>query len=995
MPSRTKSRVAESGTVLAALIAAEVRPPRAVRLKAALSAIHEAVKEAGRLAEWEALAARHAEIAPFLASVFDASPFLRDTALVDVERLLAVLETDPDRRFSELCERVAGLWREGDAEGLMASLRKARAETALLVGLADLGGVWDVDRVTDALTRFAEVAVSSAVNFLLAEAHQAGAIHLPDPERPAEGSGWILLGMGKFGAGELNYSSDIDLIVLFDPEIAQLADPSESVSFFVKLTRRLVKILQERTADGYVFRTDLRLRPDPGSTPLAVSTPAAFQYYEGSGQNWERAAMIKAAPVAGDIAAGEAFLHELSPFIWRKYLDYAAIADIHSIKRQIHDHRGHETIAIAGHNIKLGRGGIREIEFFVQTQQLIAGGRDTELRGRRTLDMLDALAGKGWIEPGAAADLAEAYRALRRVEHRLQMIRDEQTHSLPETDQDLDDIARLSGFRTVAAFAKALTATMEQVRDHYVHLFESAPSLSSSIGSLVFTGDDEDPETVSTLAGIGYVNPREVSRTIRGWHFGRYPAMRSAAARERLTEITPVLLEALATTDNADAAFNAFDRFLARLPAGVQLFSLLSSNPGLLRLLAVIMGTAPHLAEVVTARPHVLDAVLDPAFFGRLPDRKTLTARLDATLAEAGAIEEALDRVRIFGKEQAFLIGVRVIAGTIGARAAGFAYAELAEIVVARLLAEVRQTFEAVHGKMQGGRVALLAMGKLGGREMTAASDLDLLMLYDFSDDVVGSDGVRPLSGSQYYARLTQRLIAAISAPTAEGSLYAVDFRLRPSGNAGPLASRLDAFTAYQAKDAWTWEHMALTRARAIAGDRSLIVEVEAVIRSVLSAPRDPKKIARDVLDMRALLQTEKPAEGPWDLKHAPGGLVDIEFVAQYLQLVHGAEHPEVLGVETEAVLAAASRAGLLPASEAAVLLPGLSLYQRLTQIIRLCVGGSFNVADAPRGLPALLARAGELPDFATLDAHLRMTQEEVRAAFERIIGKVPPKPRA
>jgi len=986
---------ADRGTSLASAIQPEVRPPKAARLAAARADIAAAAEAADLGARWTELASNHPHLPAFLASVFEASPFLRDTAFADFGRLLDLLDADADRRFAATVARVSALWRADGSEALMRELRRARSEVALLVALADLGGLWPVDRVTAALTEFAEAALGAAVSFLLAEAQAAGKIRLPDPDDPARGSGWILLGMGKLGAGELNYSSDIDLIILFDPEVADVADRDEIGGFFVKLTRRLVKILQERTGDGYVFRTDLRLRPDPGSTQLAISTPAAFQYYEASGQNWERAAMIKAAAVAGDRAAGEAFLHELAPFVWRRHLDFAAIADIHSIKRQIHDHRGHHVVAVAGHNIKLGRGGIREIEFFVQTQQLIAGGRDAELRGRRTLDMLAALAAKGWIESETAAQMAESYRFLRRIEHRLQMIGDEQTHSLPEAPADLDTVARLAGFRTVKAFSAAMTSTMETVRDHYVRLFETAPSLSSAIGSLVFTGDDEDPETVATLQALGYTNPREVSRTIRGWHFGRYPAMRSAAARERLTEITPALLEALAPTDRADAAFNVFDRFLARLPAGVQLFSLLASNPGLLRLLAVIMGTAPRLAEIVTARPHVLDAVLDPAFFGRLPDRGALSIRLDAFLAEAGSIEETLDRARIFGQEQAFLIGVRVISGTIGARAAGFAYADLAELLVGALLQHVRDEFETVHGRMKQGRVALLAMGKLGGREMTAESDLDLILLYDFADGAAGSDGARPLSGTQYYARLTQRLIAAISAPTAEGSLYKVDFRLRPSGNAGPLATSLGAFVAYQTKDAWTWEHMALTRARAIAGDPSLIAEVEATIGSVLSVPRDLTRIRRDVLDMRALLQAEKKADGPWDLKQAPGGLVDIEFVAQFLELVHGAEHPQIVNVETEAALAAAARLGLLPAAEARTLLQALSLYQRVTQILRLCVTGPFKAEEAPRGLLNLLARSGDLPDFPTLDAHLRTTQSEVRQAFERVIGKVPPKPRA
>lgn len=986
---------ASVGASLATSIQTEIRPPKAARTREILQDMQAAAKEADIGPAWADLLHAHKGLGSFLAAVFDASPFLRQIALDDPARLVAILTADPDAHFSRRMAEVAALWRETDEATLMTRLRQARAEVALLVGLADLGGIWPVERVTGALTAFAEAAVSATVDFLLAEAHASRKLTLPHPDQPSRGSGWILLGMGKCGARELNYSSDIDLIVLFDPERAEVADPDEIGALFVRMTRRLVKILQERTPDGYVFRTDLRLRPDPGSTQVAISTLAAFLYYEASGQNWERAAMIKARPFAGDIEAGDAFLSELAPFIWRKYLDFAAIADIHSIKRQIHDHRGHDAVAVAGHNIKLGRGGIREIEFFVQTQQLIAGGRDRELRGRRTLDMLEILRAKGWIADEAAADMARCYRFLRAIEHRLQMIADEQTHTLPESEEGLDVVARLMGFKTVKAFSKALVETLETVRDHYIQLFEAAPSLSSTLGSLVFTGDDEDPETVATLASLGYKNPREVSRTIRGWHFGRYAAMRSAAARERLTEITPALLEAFATTDNADAAFNSFDRFLARLPAGVQLFALLGSNPGLLNLLATIMGTAPRLAEIVTARPHVLDAVLDPAFFGRLPDRTILTARLKNMLAEAVSLEDVLDRARIFGKEQGFLIGVRVIAGSVSTRAAGIAYSDLADLLVATLLDHVKSALEAQHGRIANSRIALLAMGKFGGREMTASSDLDLILLYDFPETETGSNGARPLSGSQYYARMTQRLIAAISAPTAEGSLYEVDFRLRPSGNSGPLATHIRSFVEYQNKEAWTWEHMALSRARPIHGDASLVAEAVEDIRAILSTPHDPKKVKRDVLEMRVLLEAEKTAEGPWDLKQVPGGQIDIEFIAQYLQLVHGATHPEILDVETETVLAATSRAGLLPATEAEILLPALRLYQRLVLILRLCVDGPFRASEAPRGLLDLLSRAGELPDFATLDAHVQATQKDVRASFERIIGKVRRKPRA
>jgi glutamate-ammonia-ligase adenylyltransferase len=524
-------------------------------------------------------------------------------------------------------------------------------------------------------------------------------------------------------------------------------------------------------------------------------------------------------------------------------------------------------------------------------------------------------------------------------------------------------------------------------------LFEAAPSLTSGLGNLVFTGDADDPDTVATLSRLGYAKPSEVCRTVSGWHFGRYPAMRSATARERLTEITPALLEALARTDNADAAFAAFDRFLARMPAGVQLFSLLSSNRGLLDLLAMIMGTAPRLAETVIQRAHVLDAVIEPAFFGRLPERASLEKRLAATLDEAESYEDALDRARIFGQEQAFLIGVRVLVGSVGARLAGYAYADLADILVAGLFDRVRVQFEAAHGRLPRGRAAVVALGKLGGREMTAASDLDLILLYDFDDKASASDGPRPLPGGQYFARLTQRLIAALSAPTAQGTLYQVDFRLRPSGHSGPVATHVEAFALYQAEGAWTWEHMALTRARPIAGDPILLAGVRKTIAAVITRRRDRRMVTADILEMRAMVEDAKGGEGIWDLKQAPGGLVDIEFVAQYLELIHAADHPALISTETETVLTAAGKAGLLPAGEAEILLPALRLYQSLIQILRLCVDGLFRPEEAPRGLLDLLARAGDMPDFATLQRHLSDTEEAVRASFERLIGKVPAKP--
>ncbi len=922
-----------------------------------------------------------------LGGVFAGSPYLSGLAKRDPARLARVLSAAPEVTRSRLLAEVAD--KSGAASSvteLMMTLRNFKTEIALLTALADLGGVWDLDEVTGTLTDAADAAVQHAVRFLFRQASARGDWIASD-ERPDLRSGYTVLGMGKYGARELNYSSDIDLIVFYDAQRVKLRDGLEPQTFFVRLTRELVRILQERTGEGYVFRTDLRLRPDPGATQIALSTDAALVYYESFGQNWERAAMIKARPVAGDIETGQCLLAELSPFIWRKYLDFAAIADIHAMKRQIHAHRGFGEIGVAGHNIKLGRGGIREIEFFAQTQQLIAGGRQRELRTPRTLEVLGRLADRGWIKDAVRDDLTSSYIYLRGIEHRLQMVADEQTHELPNSPEALASFARFAGYPSTDDFSAALVAHLKTVQRHYAALFEDMPELTRDGANMVFAGEADDPQTVETLAQMGYSQPSQVIATVRGWHHGRYPAIRSPKARERLTEVQAVLIEALAETANPDAAFAGFDRFLSQLPAGVQLFSLLRANPSLLRLVADIMGSAPRLARILSRRHRVLDAVLDPRVIGVLPTPEELEALIRTELGSAQDLQEVLDRARVVGTEQAFLIGVRILSGIISASQAGTGYALLAEQLVRGLAEAVERDFVRLYGRVPGGDAAVVAMGKLGGREMTAASDLDLIVVYDFDPDAVQSDGSRPLAPSQYYARFTQRLISALSAPTAEGQLYEVDMRLRPSGQKGPVATQLSSFIDYQANAAWTWEHMALTRARVITGSPELKAKVERAICEALVRPRDREKTAADVREMRTRISTEKGSDEIWDLKQVRGGLVDIEFMAQYLQLVNADRHPDVLDQNTLRALQKLDSKGLIPAGAGAALIPAARLLNDLTQINRLCVDGQFHPEQASPGLKGLLAKAADAPDFARLEADLRQTLKETAALFDPVIS--------
>ncbi len=931
-----------------------------------------------RLLEEEAVRA-------LLGGVFGASPYLTSLALRDTAMLQQILAEPPETSLTKILENLTSAMVEAANQAdAMRSLRIAKRHIALLTALADLGGVWDVDKVTAALSDAGDALLRQAVNFLLVYAQRGG--ELLDAGR----SGYFILAMGKYGARELNYSSDIDLIAFYDLERVRLKPGLEPAPFFVRLTRDLVKLMQERTADGYVFRTDLRLRPDPASTQIALSTGAALYYYESAGQNWERAAYIKARSVAGDIEAGEAFLRELSPYIWRKYLDYAAIADIHAMKRQIHAFRGHGAVAIAGHNLKVGRGGIREIEFFVQTQQLIAGGRQSDLRVRGTLDALIRLRARGWIDRETETGLSDAYRFLRRIEHRLQMLNDEQTQSLPSNEAALQRVANFAGFADIESFTAALSPHLLTVERHYARLFERVPELTAPgvPGSLVFTGDSDDPDTVKTLAKMGFSYPSSVIATVRGWHYGRYPAMRSAKARERLTELTPALLDALSRTSNPDQALAGFDGFMAELPAGVQLFSLLRNNPGLLQLIADIMGSAPRLARVMSRSRRVFDAVLDPGLMNEVPDAATLGPFIQGQLGGIADFEDALSQARIIGREQAFLIGIRVLTGVIAAEKAGEAYAVLAECLIAALQAQVERLMERSHGRVEGGRAAVIGMGKLGGREMTASSDLDLILVYDYASPNAQSAGPKSLPAPLYYTRYTQRLISALSARMSEGQLYDVDMRLRPSGNAGPVATSLPAFIDYQNKSAWTWEHMALTRARPVSGPDDLKARLDDVIRAVLCQPRDAAKTAKDVRDMRAKIETHKGGKDIWDLKLVRGGLVDIEFIAQYLQLVHAARSPEVLRQNTIEALGALAAAGHLSEGAHEALTGAARLYNALTQILRLCVEGTFVAETAPAGIKQRLAAAAGSPDFARLEAELADRQQEVARLFEEIIGE-------
>ena len=916
---------------------------------------------------------------PALAPVFAASPYLAGLARRWPDMLVRILGGEPKARLEAILKQA------GKLDDVKSGLRLLKAELHLLTALADLGGVWDLDDVTGALTRFADAAVQTALSAAAAQEIERGRLLGPPDGARGPVPGLSVLALGKHGAHELNYSSDIDICVFYEPARLLLGEEAEATQAMVRVTQAMAGLLQDRTGDGYVFRVDLRLRPDPSSTPAAVSVPAALDYYESVGQNWERAAFIKARACGGDPQEAEAFLEELQAFIWRRNLDFAAIADIHSIKRQIHVHKVDDRLSAPGANLKLGHGGIREIEFYVQTQQLILGGRDPSLRCIRTVDALKALAAAGHIDPAAARQMAADYGELRGLEHRVQMLADEQTHTLPEAAPERRRVAALAGARTLKAFDAGVEALLKRVNARYGELFPDEEDLATPFGSLVFTGVEDDPETLKTLQRMGFSNPSQVSGTIRAWHHGRIGATRTGRGRELFTRLAPRLLEALAATGTPDAAFLRFGDFFSGLSVGVQLQSMFLAQPRLFALVVQILAFAPALARTLARNPGAMDAMLDRDFYDDLDagDLAALERRVAEAMEEDG-FEGAMNAVRRDHREQAFRVGVQVLSGSASAEAAGRAFAGLADACIRALAAAALKEVERAGGVFPG-EVAVVALGKAGSREMTAGSDLDLMTFYrPKSADAVSAG--KGWAAESFYSRFTHRMIAALSAPTAEGSLYEVDLRLRPSGTQGPVAVSFKAFETYYEGEAETWEYLALTRARVVWASSPAFANTAAkAIETALRRPRDPAGAAKDVKAMRTLMEKERQPKGFWDLKLARGGLVDVEFAAQYLQIVHAASGGP-LRQHTGEALAALREAGLAPDC-VGELEAAWELQQDLSQVLKVALPEGEDPSREPEPLRALLAKAGHAPDFATLTERLKAHKAAARKAYETVLS--------
>ena len=895
------------------------------------------------------------ELRELLAGTAGCSPFLKTLMEREADWLREALAGTPEAAM----DAVLALGPMGVAE-TGSALRRAKRRVALLAALADLGGVWQLEEVTGALTRLADLGVQRALACHLAEEIRRGKIPGAVPGDEETGAGMVAFAMGKMGAFELNYSSDIDLICLFDQDRFAPDDAHEARAAFIRATRKAAAMLNDHTGEGYVFRTDLRLRPDASVTPVCISMEAAERYYESLGRTWERAAWIKARPCAGDLAAGERFIATLRPFVWRRHLDFAAIRDAHDMIRRIREHkRLGGALSLEAHNLKLGQGGIREIEFFTQTRQLIAGGRDPGLRQRDTMGGLAALAAKGWV-PGAVAEaLAQHYRDHREIEHRLQMVGDAQTQILPNTPEGWDRLARFQGEGDTARYRAQLRERLIEVSALTEDLFQPGE------GARV-----EAPDLSKQQQGI-----------VSGWR--AYPCLRSTRAQDIFTRLQPELLTRLLAAPQPDAAILGFDRFLSGLPAGVQLFSLFEANPTLIELLVDILTTAPVLGQYLARNAGVFDAVIGGGFFAPWPGAAALKADLAARLDALGDYERRLDGARIWLKEWHFRVGVHHLRGLIDAFEAATQFAQLADAVVAGVWPHVAADFARKHGPAPGRGAVVLGMGSLGAGRLNAASDLDLIVIYDPAGQEM-SEGSRPLATRPYYARLTQALVTALSAPMAQGRLYEVDMRLRPSGRQGPVATSIDAFRAYQRDEAWTWEHLALTRARVVAGASDLADDVETCRLTLLAEKAGGAMVAQDVAEMRARLRAAKPGHGALEAKDGAGRLQDIELLAQMLALQSASGVRRV-----EGQISAGKRSGRISAVEETALLAAYRLLWRVQCCLRQLGDRVTDPAALGEGARRFLLRETGVESVDALVEKLAEASEVAEGGIDRVLGGV------
>lgn len=883
----------------------------------------------------------------FLQAIETYSPYLTKTLRKHPDLFQRIIETDDlDATYQETLTITD---QDIPKVALEKQLRLIKQRAMLCISYADITETWPLLKITKHIAGVADHCLKMALHFLLREQHHKGNIQLNDLAQPELGSGLLLLTMGKHGAHELNYSSDIDFMIFFDPNYIETQKTERLPIIYNRLVRDLVQIMESPTSDGYVFRCDLRLRPDPGAMPLAIQFEAAINYYQSLGQNWERAAMIKSRPVFAEPTLAKEFEQMIQSWIWRRNLDFETILDIHSIKRQINTYHGTEEnrdLPYANYNVKLGHGGIREIEFFVQTQQLIYGGKHPQLRLSQTCDCLTKLAELGYITDECAKKLTQAYLYLRQLEHRIQMQEDRQTHQLPDQIDEMLALAQFMGYKDCETFWETLSYHKSYVQEQYHQLFGEAKNLSPH-GNLIFTGHEDDPETLETLRQMGYDVPEKVTEMVRRWHHGRYRATRSLKSKQILTEIIPDILYLFGQSAAPDTAILHMDQLLEKLPSGIGIFTLFLQHKEILPLLAEILSLSPKMAQHLVRHPEMVENLIHLSQQTHLPTRDYLENDLHIQLSAAKDYQDTLDKIRRWAKDYRFITGIHILKSKSPVADCHRCLSDIADLSLQVLLPRIEADFAAKYGKVDDASFALLALGKCGSRQMTFTSDIDLIAIYDGPSDGLSQGGQKSLSIAQYYMRLTQRLITACHAQMAEGRLYELDLRLRPAGEAGPIATSFDAFQHYYANDAWTWEFMSLLRSRMIAGDATLSDKVMTYIQTALTEKRDTEKQRIDIIEMREKMTQSFPRDNPWQVKHRHGGMIDIMFICQYLMLKHAPQTQGIIQADISHAIQSLRAKSHLTQEQAETLSITYQLEKEIQSFLRICSSQNFDPGQA------------------------------------------------
>jgi glutamate-ammonia-ligase adenylyltransferase len=924
-----------------------------------------------------------------LSKVASLSPHIGRLLELNADDLPAILENNYKAVLDDAdANLIKAISEAKDDASLMTAIRHYRSRVNHLVAVTDHLNLSDIENHLEWLSHASELALSKLADKLAGEDYDK----------------WFIFGLGKMGAGELNYSSDIDLIIitLIDSE------DHDRAQNFIKLTRRLVNIMSTPTKDGIGWRVDLRLRPDPGATPIAIQHEAAMSYYESMARTWERAAFIRARTVAGNIEKGEAFLNDLNPFIWRRFLDYTVLEDLKiMLRREPRDDH------LRGYSIKNGFGGIRSIEFFVHAQQLIAGGRETDLRLRSTPMALDALTKNEWITTDVADNLKSAYKILRRIEHRLQMVGDVQTHVMPKSDEALDDFSRFCGMSDLTSFKSALIELGDSVHRDTVPLLEkleregqpetdasSAPDAAKTDTSAyegVLVLDDETPTaSASALEGLGYKSTESITATIEGWLAGRVPATRSIRSRDLLTSLLPRLLAKLAETGKPDTNFVAFSRLVSNLPAGLQLFSLMETHPDVASMVINIVTSAPKLADIMSGHPILADNLLYRSFWLPEDDWPAREQELQDAIGKTEYYEEKLLILRRFCHEWKFRTSVQLLQNQITSIRAGQDYTAIADVMIRVAVKIVGENIESKLGIIKDGSFTVMGMGRLGAKEMTLLSDLDLVFIYDGSQEEQSmppkdskEKSLKSVYINQYFIRFGQELIIALSSPTSEGRCYEIDMRLRPSGNQGPLATHCDSFLKYEKEEAWTWEHMALVKSRVISvyGKTDLQKKLEKNIPGLVRKVTSTEELIKDVAAMRDRLKSANPKKSKLDIKSSEGGIMDLDFLLEIMQMLPDA-HDLPLTPSTQDAAKTLAKASLITKEESEAIISASTFYTDAIHLMRLLDMKAQDEFTPDNELPPVLGKHFNIKTFGEFAALMKKTAEPIAAMMKKYISK-------